>query len=116
LANDGRIRDPNRYWATDVSNDPDPWWQVDFEKPTKVSRAVVIGYFGDQRSYGFTVEGSPDGTRWEMLADFRDNQALSTSAGYTCRFVCREIRYLRIRQTQNSANTGRHLVEVMAFE
>ena len=39
----------------------------------------------------------------------------TTRAGYTCLFTAREARYLRIRQTHNSANTGRHLVEVMAF-
>jgi hypothetical protein len=50
-----------------------------------------------------------------MVADRRDNRDLSTRAGYTCLFTAREARYLRIRQTHNSANTGRHLVEVMAF-
>jgi alpha-N-acetylglucosaminidase len=116
LANDGRSRDTNRYWATDVNNDPDPWWQVDFQQPTKISRVVVIGFYGDQRNYGFTVEGSTDGTAWDLLSDQRGNQASSTSEGYTCRFASREIRYLRIRQTRNSANTGRHLVEVLAFD
>jgi hypothetical protein len=27
-----------------------------------------------------------------------------------------EVRFLRVTMTSNSANTGRHLVEVMAFE
>ncbi len=36
-------------------------------------------------------------------------------AGTTCTFEPRPIRYLRITQTHNSANSGRHLVEVMAF-
>ena len=39
-----------------------------------------------------------------------------TPEGYLCTFSPRKIRYLRIRQTYNSANTGRHLVEVLAFE
>ena len=115
-ANDGRVRETSRYWATDVNTDPDPWWQVDLQKPTRVGRVVVVGFFGDQRSYGFTVEGSADGADWEMLADQRENQSSSTAKGYTCRFTPRSVRYLRIRQTRNSANTGRHLVEVMAFE
>jgi alpha-N-acetylglucosaminidase len=115
-ANDGRKRDTNRYWATDINNDPDPWWQVDFEKPTTVGRVIVVGYFGDERRYGFTVEGSSNGTRWETLAEQRADAAVSTSEGYECRFSPRDIRYLRIRQTHNSANTGRHLVEVLAFE
>ncbi|KKK72272.1 hypothetical protein LCGC14_2905540, partial [marine sediment metagenome] len=35
--------------------------------------------------------------------------------GYTCKFEPRKVRYIRITQTSNSANTGRHLVEVMAY-
>lgn len=115
LANDGRARNTDRYWATDVGIDKDPWWSVDLEKPTRVGRVVVIGYFGDKRYYGFEVEGSVDGEKWEVLTDRRENKDLSTSAGYTCRFAPVEIRFLRVRQTLNSANTGRHLVEVMAF-
>jgi hypothetical protein len=116
LANDGRARNTDRYWATDVNNDPDPWWQVDLLEATRVGRVVVVGYFGDDRFYGFTVEGTVDGERWEMLADLRGNRLPSGRDGYECRFPPREIRHLRIRPTSNSANTGRHLVEVMAFK
>jgi alpha-N-acetylglucosaminidase len=116
LANDGRARSTDAYWATDVTNDLNPWWEVDFQKPTILGRVVLVGYFGDRRYYGFILEGSLDGQRWETLADKQDNQELSTRRGYTSTFPPREMRYLRVRQTGNSANTGRHLVEVMAFE
>ena len=76
---------------------------------------VVVGYYGDSRYYGFMVEASLDGKTWTTLADRRDNTELSTPQGYTCRFAKRKIRYLRVRQTSNSANSGRHLVEVGAF-
>lgn len=115
LANDGRRRSTDSYWATDVNNDKNPWWQLDLEKPVVVGRVVVVGYYGDERYYGFTVEASKDGEHWETVADRRDNHDLSTRAGYTCRFTPRDTRFLRIQQTHNSANTGRHLVEVMAF-
>ena len=108
--------DTESYWGTDVTKDNAAWWQVDLEKPTKVGRVVVVGYYGDNRHYGFTVEGSLDGKTWEMLADRRDNNEPSTQAGYTCLFNPVEVRYLRVTMTGNSANTGRHLVEVMAFE
>jgi alpha-N-acetylglucosaminidase len=116
LANDGRAKSTDRYWATDVHNDPDPWWEVDFEQPVTLGRVVVVCYFGDQRYYGFTVEVSLDGQSWETIADRRENREPSTAAGYACTFPPRSARYLRIRQTHNSANSGRHLVEVMAFE
>ena len=116
LANDGRRLNPDSYWATDVAQDPAAWWQVDFEQPTTIGRVVVVGYYGDQRHYGFTVELSADGQRWDMVADRRDNREPATVDGYTCVFAARAARYLRVTQTLNSANTGRHLVEVMAFE
>jgi len=116
LANDGIVRNSQAFWATDVHRDPAAWWQVDFEKPTTVGRVVVIGYFADRRYYGFTVEVSNDGNQWEMVADRRDNKEPSTDAGYACAFAPRSVRYLRVTQTHNSANTGRHLVEVQAFE
>jgi hypothetical protein len=115
LANDGDL-DTESYWGTDVSKDSAAWWSVDLEKPTKVGRVVVVGYYGDNRHYGFTVKGSLDGKTWEMLADRRDNTEPSMQAGYTCQFNSVEVRYLRVTMTGNSANTGRHLVEVMAFD
>jgi len=114
-ANDGRFRSSDRYWATDVGADKQAWWQVDLGKRTTVGRVVVIGYYRDGRHYGFTVEASMDGEAWEVVADRRDNKEPSRRRGYTCRFEPRSVRYLRVNMTHNSANTGRHLVEVMAF-
>ncbi len=117
LANDGRSDDTDSYWATDVQKHPgDAWWQVDLQKPTSIGRVVVIGYYGDVRYYGFTVETSVDGKKWNIVTDQRDNKKPSTKDGYTCRFKPRTARYIRVVQTYNSANPGRHLVEVMAYE
>lgn len=116
LANDGRARSAEASWATDVGRHPgEAWWQVDFEQPTQIGRVVVVGYYGDDRFYGFKIETSTDGQVWTLAADWRDNQSRSTRSGYTCRFEARLARYLRVTQTHNSANTGRHLVEVMSF-
>lgn len=116
LANDGWARDTNSYWATDIKVSPEAWWQVDLEKPTSVGRVVVVLYYGDRRHYGFTVEASLDGRQWELVADRRENKELATARGITCQFSPRSVRYLKVTVTSNSANTGRHLVEVMAFE
>ena len=48
--------------------------------------------------------------------DRRKNTELSTADGITCQFPPRAARYIRVTVTSNSANTGRHLVEVLAFE
>lgn len=116
LANDGCTRDTRAYWATESPWDKGAWWQVDLAKPTTVGRVVVIGYYGGKRFYGFTVKTSLDGKQWDLVADLRKNKEPSTAAGYTCRFTPRPVRYLRVTMTHNSANTARHLVEVMAFE
>ena len=117
LANDGRSNDTDSYWATDVQQQPGgAWWQVDLEKLTSVGRIVVVGYYRDNRYYGFTVETSTDGKDWDMAADQRDNKLPSTKEGYIYRFHPHQVRYIRVTQTHNSANSGRHLVEVMAFE
>ena len=80
----------------------------------RLARMVVVCYYGDARFYGFTVETSLDGKTWDVVADRQDNRELATAEGYTCRFPPRSVRHIRVRQTHNSANTGRHLVEVMA--
>ena len=116
FANDGRADDTKRFWAMDAAKGDPAWWQVDLEKPTDVGRIVVVGYYGDDRCYGFTIGTSLDGKIWEMVADNRDNKAPSTANGYTCLFKQRRVRHIRVTQTSNSANTGRHLVEVMAYE
>ena len=115
LANDGII-DGTTFWGTEAAPGKDAWWQVDFEKPTTVGHVVVVGFYGDKRVYGFTLEGSLDGHTWAALTDRRDNKEVSTKDGYTCTFAPREIRYLRVNMTSNSANLGRHLVEVLAYE
>ncbi len=99
LANDGFALNTDRYWATDVGKHPGPaWWQVDLQEPAAVGRVVVVGYYGDARHYGFTVETSLDGATWDMVADRRDNADPATAEGYTCRFDPRPVRYIRVTQ------------------
>ena len=116
LANDGRTRDTNAFWATDVQTDRDPWWQVDLEEPVSIGRVVIVSYYGDERHYGFTVQTSLDGRTWDTVADQRDNQLPSTREGYACEFAPRETRFVRVTLPHNSANTGRHLVEVLVYQ
>lgn len=117
LANDGQSDSTNSYWATDVLQHPgDAWWLVDLLEPATVGQVVVVGFFGDERYYGFIVETSADGKVWDVVSDMTNNKGLSTRQGYACRFKPRPVRYIRVTQTHNSANAGRHLVEVMAFE
>jgi len=116
LANDGWSNHTGSFWATDVTQHPEAWWQVDLEELTTVGRVVVVCYYGDKRYYGFTVETSQDGETWHQVVDRRKNKEPATAEGYTCQFPPRSVRYIRVTQPTNSANTGRHLVEVMAYD
>jgi hypothetical protein len=118
LAADGVINQPNSFWACDVgaTGPESAWWCVDLEETVSVGRVVVVGYYMDRRSYGFLVEGSLDGENWFTLSDQRENKKLSTIDGYELKFTPRRIRRLRVTQPRNTANSGRHLIEVMAFE
>ena len=86
LANDGRSRNAHRFWATDVTQHPEAWWQADLGEPTVVGQVVVVAYYGDDRFYGFTVEASLDGKTWEIVADRSANTEPSTRNGYRCHF------------------------------
>ena len=65
---------------------------------------VVIGYSGDRRRYGFTVEASLDGKHWDLLADRRDNREPSTRQGTTCRVEPRPAP-ARVRRTELELRT-----------
>ncbi|KKK81633.1 hypothetical protein LCGC14_2811480, partial [marine sediment metagenome] len=116
LANDGYRGNTNSYWAMDVGGGDPAGWQVDLEEATTKGRVIVVCYYGDKRYYGFTVETSLDEKNWKTVTDRRENKEPSTAQGYTCKFAPHKARYIRVNQTHNSANTGRHLVEVMAYE
>lgn len=115
LANDGARNNTDKYWSMDAARGTPAWWQVDLVEPTDVGCVVVVGYYGNDRHYGFLVETSLDGNNWDIASDWRDNKHPATREGYVCEFEPRKTRFLRVTQTHNSANSGRHLVEVMAF-
>ena len=94
---------------------PEAWWQVDLEEPAELARVVLIFYYGDQREYEFYIETSLDGQTWDLAADYRGNPQRAAPEGTAVSFTPRTARYLRVTQTHNSANTGRHLVEVLAY-
>jgi hypothetical protein len=114
-ANDGFVSNTDSYWATDTGVDPDCWWRVDLEKPTEVGRVVAVFYYGDRRNYEFFIETSLDGSTWDLAADYRGTPQPARPEGVAVSFAPRAARYLRVTITRNSANTGRHLVEVMAY-
>jgi hypothetical protein len=92
-AKDGPVRYDIELWATPLPIVKD--WKKAFNWPTE----------GENFLNSIQVKATNTG----------DQQAVSTAKGHTCRFGPRKIRYIRVTQTHNSANAGRHLVEVMAY-
>ena len=123
LANDGVRNVPDSYWAYDTPAQKktaalkeDIWWMVDLEKPTKVGRINVVGYYAEFGFYSFLVEGSLDGKDWIPLCDQRDNIQQSTIKGYESTLKSRKTRYIRVTYEHGSANEGFRLIEVLAFK
>jgi hypothetical protein len=115
LANDGRANDTQRYWAMDTASGTPSWWQVDLGEAHELTGVTVVPFYNDKRIWGFYVESSIDGKTWTLFADKRDNKDPSTKEGFKFQFQPMQARYLRVTMTSNSLNTGRCLVEVMAY-
>ena len=53
---------------------------------TDVGRVVVVGFYGDERYYGFSVETSLDGEQWTVVADHRPRKGeRQRSVGFSTR-------------------------------
>lgn len=115
LANDGRAGNTQRYWAMDTASGTPAWWQVDLGQTHELTGVTVVPFYNDPRIWGFYVESSLDGNTWTLFADKRDNRDPATKEGFKFQFQPMQARYLRVTMTSNSANTGRCLVEVMAY-
>jgi hypothetical protein len=114
LAVDGKL-DITSHWACE--NLP-VWHQLDLGGARKLSAIRVWPYWGDGRIYQYRVEGSPDGTTWQMLGDHGANSIASTAEGDLFRFEPRELRYVRTTFTGNSRGkeSGGHIVEIHGYE
>lgn len=106
--------DLDTYWAAS----PYPCqWRLDLGAVHPVKTIHVFPYWGDGRSYQYTVESSPDGVKWETIVDQSKNEQPSSPLGQKSVLAAPvQARYLRINMLKNSANVGVHLVEVRVYE
>ena len=113
LAVDGKVETAS-HWACE--NLP-VWHQVDLGEPKVLSALRVWPYWDGSRVYQYKVEGSKDGTSWELLADHSANSIAATSEGDAFRFEPRPVRFVRTTITGNTAGakTGGHLVEIQGY-
>jgi hypothetical protein len=111
LANDGIIA-PTNYWE---STDKHAWWQVDLGATKLIRMVRVVPYYRDpNRYYQFVVKTSVDAKKWDTFLDMSDNTKPLGIEGASYTGQPTPMRYLRVEMLKNSANEGKHLVEVLA--
>ncbi|HEX9792506.1 MAG TPA: family 20 glycosylhydrolase [Planctomycetota bacterium] len=102
------------YW--DGSEGGPQWWSVDLEAEHTLRSVRLWTYWDGARFYEYTVELSRDGRAWTEVVDERANTTPVSAAGYAHDFAPTPARYVRVRLLRNSANPGKHLVEVRVYE
>lgn len=109
VVTDGNPR--GAYWAAS----PAPQWiEIDLEAASEVGGVHLYPYWGDGRVYKYVVEGSLDGIEYQTLVDASENRASASPFGHRHAFSA-QVRYLRVRMLENSANIGVHLHEVVVL-
>jgi hypothetical protein len=63
MANDGNAA---TFWSP-VNNRPNPWWQLDLEQITALSKSKIN--FGSKSFCPYKIEISDDGSLWTLVAD-----------------------------------------------
>lgn len=111
---DGKV-DGNQFWGCE--NLP-VWYEVDMGSPKSLQRIALWLYWLDGRVYQYTVEGSPDGKNWTMLADQRANSITGTPDGNEFTFEPAEYRYVKVTIYKNTKGdvSGGHIVEIQGFD
>lgn len=96
------------YWAAG----PAPQWlEVDLQEVRRLSGVTIFPYAGDDRSYGYRIEVSRDGTNYEKVAE---GEGPATIRGYIHTFTA-NARYVRVTMTHNTANPSVHIQELRVF-
>jgi len=97
------------------SIDKNAWWQVDIGEVKDISSVTVIPYYKDpNRYYQFIVKTSINGKIWTTFFDMSDNTKPIGKEGANYTGQLTPVRYIRVEMLGNSANEGKHLVEVIA--
>ncbi len=102
------------YW--DGSDGGAEWWSVDLQELHPLSKVQLWTYWDGGRFYQYTVETSADGEHWQEVVDARNNTTPASAKGYTHSFPPTTARHVRINLLHNSANPGKHLVEVRVYQ
>lgn len=90
--------DGNDYteWRAERQASGEQWWQFTFDEPQNLRDGEIL-WSGERSGYKYLVQGSTDGTTWQVLSDQRDN-ALA-GARHKLSFSATGIRAVRVSIT-----------------
>ncbi|MFT5527509.1 MAG: putative membrane-bound dehydrogenase-like protein, partial [Pirellulaceae bacterium] len=104
---DGRY--DSRWCAPD--NGQDYWLQVDLGKPEEITGCRLVWEF--PKLYRYRLEGSVDGDKWQMLADYTKTE--STEQVQDHKFTVKDIQYVRVTGTEMSSGAWMSIYEFEVF-
>lgn len=85
---------------------------VDLGRPYALERVRMLLWDGDDRTYGYRIDGTVDGSRWQLLAD---HSAGGARGWQEIAFAPTTLRYLRVVGTTNTAGHNLDVVELEAY-
>lgn len=94
-------------WCASGSGKPQ-WIQVELPEAKKI-KGVNIVWESSNNAYGYKVEGSADGKKWDLLADETGNQKKGDTA---VSFAEKEIRFVKVTCTSSSAGGWASIREI----
>lgn len=99
------------WWS---ANDVPQWIEVDLAEPTTIDAIRLVTYYGDRRSYKYTIAVSADGRAYRQVVDMTDNTAAAPEKGMLHRFDPVLAKSIHVTITGNSVNSSAHVVEIEA--
>lgn len=88
----------------------------DLTKLPKVERVIISTQAGRGISFKFLLEGSNDGQRWQMLADYSKKGKRAPKNGYNIKFPSTQLRYIRLTLMGNNKNRASKIFEIAAYD
>ncbi|MEI7900030.1 MAG: family 20 glycosylhydrolase [bacterium] len=105
--------DKDNHWSL---NPYPAWLKVDLEKAAKIDRLQLYCWWGDDRSYKYTIDLSVDDVTWKRVVDASQNTQQTSDQGYRHTFAPTQARYIRVTMLENTANSAVHICELRAYK
>jgi len=104
--------DKDTHWSL---NPYPAWLEVDLENAAMLDQIHLYTWWGDDRSYQYTIALSEDGKTWNTVVDASSNTEKTTDQGYRHTFAPTKARHLRVTMLKNTANSAVHICELRAY-